>query len=227
MTTRWGSLGAGARYLLVASFAIVGLAFIGYSIRFGLRGLALDLSAQTYLYTPGAALPNLAIFSHMILGGTIMVLAPLQLSGRLRARRPRLHRATGYVIFTGAVATAIGGLAYIALRGTVAGGLMDVGSTLYGALMLVAAVQAVRLARARDFARHREWALRLFVLAMGSLIYRLHYVAWYSLTDGLWSTTELDGPFDQVQYFAFYLPYLALLELYLRWRPRRTVPAAG
>ncbi len=227
MTMRWGSLGAGARYLLVASVVLVGLAFTAYAIRFGLRGLAFDLSGQTYLYTPGAALPNVAIFSHMILGGAIMVLAPLQLSGRLRARWPRLHRVTGYVIFTGAVATALGGLAYIALRGTIAGGLMDVGSTLYGALMLIAAVQAVRLARARAFARHREWALRLFVLAMGSLIYRLHYVAWYALTDGLWSTPELDGPFDQVQYFAFYLPYLAALELYLRRRPRRTVAAAG
>ncbi len=213
-------------YLVLAVFAALGLAFAAYSMRFGVRGLGIDLSAETHLYTPGDERANLAIFAHMILGAAIMVLAPLQLSARLRARRPRVHRAVGYVIFTGAMATALGGLGYIALRGTVAGGLMDVGSTLYGALMLVAAVQAVRLARARELARHREWALRLFVLAMGSLIYRLHYVAWYALTDGMWSTPELDGPFDQVQYFAFYLPYLAALELWLRrgrYRPAGAV----
>ncbi len=211
---------------LAAGLALLGLLFAFYSVSFGARGLGLDLSDETHLHTPGGGLANLAIFSHMMLGAAIMVLAPPQLSARLRARWPRIHRATGYAIFIGAVATALGGLAYIALRGTVAGTMMDAGFALYGGLILAAAVQAVRLARARDFARHREWALRLFVLVMGSLIYRLHYAGWYLLTDGLWSTPELDGPFDQVQYFAFYLPYLAALEIWLRWRPRAAVAHA-
>ena len=76
----------------------------------------------------------------------------------------------------------------------------------------------MRAARAGDVTRHRAWALRLFVLIIGSLIFRLHYALWFLLTDGLWSTPQLDGPFDQVQYVAFYLPYLAALELWLRRR---------
>ena len=116
------------------------------------------------------------------------------------------------------VTVAVGGLIYIAVRGTIAGPLMDLGFALYGALMLGCAVQALRLARASEFERHSAWALRLFVLVMGSLIFRLQYVIWYSLTDGLWSNEQLTGPFDQVQYFAFYLPYLAALELWLRRR---------
>ena len=67
--------------------------------------------------------------------------------------------------------------------------------------MLGAAVQALRLARAGKFERHREWALRLFVLLMGSLVFRLHYVIWYSLTDGLWSNDQLTGKLRQASVF--------------------------
>lgn len=213
-----------AIYLGAGVLAVPALAFAAYSIIFGARGLGLDLSEETYLYVSGRVPANLAVFSHMILGGLIMVVAPLQLIGRLRARYPRLHRITGRVVVAGSITTALGGLGYIALRGTVAGALMDVGFALYGGLVIVAAVQVVRLARAGDVGQHRDWALRLFVLVMGSLIFRLHYTIWYLLTDGLWSTEHLDGPFDQVQYFAFYLPYLAALEVWIRLRSRRAMP---
>ena len=213
----WRPVGL-AKYLAAALVAVPVLAFAEYSLRFGLRGLGTDLSPETHIYTPGGWGVNLVVFAHMGLGAVIMVLAPLQLAGRVRARYPRLHRITGRVIVSGAILVALGGLAYIGIRGTVAGPLMDLGFTLYGVLMLGAAVQAARFARAGDFARHSEWALRLFVLVMGSLIYRLHYALWYLATDGLGSTEALDGPFDQVQYFAFYLPYLALLEVWIRRR---------
>lgn len=198
--------------------AVVVTGFAAYSLRFGLRGIGLDLSDETYIYTPGGTVANIAIFSHMILGAVAMVLVPFQPVAWLRRRYPWLHRIAGRVIVTASIVVALGGLAYIALRGTIAGPLMDAGFALYGALMLCCAVQALRHARAGDVARHSEWALRLAVLVMGSLIFRLHYVIWYSLTDGLWSNAQLTGPFDQVQYFAFYMPYLAALEIWLRAR---------
>lgn len=207
-----------ARYSGLVLLALCVLGFAAYSLRFGLRGLGIDLSEETYIYTPGGTFTNLAIFSHMILGAAAMVLVPFQLIGRIRQRLPWLHRMVGRVIVLASVTVAVGGLIYIAVRGTIAGPLMDLGFTLYGALMLGCAVQALRLARAGDFERHSAWALRLFVLVMGSLIFRLHYVIWFILTDGLWSNEQLTGPFDQVQYFAFYLPYLVALELWLRRR---------
>ena len=207
-----------ARYAGLALLALCVLGFAAYSLRFGWRGLGIDLSGETYIYTPGGTVTNFAIFSHMILGAAAMVLVPFQLIGRIRRRQPWLHRMLGRVIVLSSIAVAVGGLIYIALRGTIAGPLMDLGFALYGALMLGCAVQALRLARAGDFERHSAWALRLFVLVMGSLIFRLHYVLWFSLTDGLWSNEDLTGPFDQVQYFAFYLPYLLALELWLRRR---------
>lgn len=207
-----------AAYAGVAVLALAGLIFAAYAMGFGLRGLGRDLSSETYLYTPGRVPPNLAVFSHMILGGLVMLLIPLQLIGLVRVRYPRLHRVSGRVIVAGSILTALGGLAYIALRGTIGGPLMDAGFALYGLLFLVAAVQVMRLARAGDTPRHRAWALRLVVLILGSLIFRLHYTLWYLVTDGLWSNEALDGPFDRVQYVAFYLPYLGALELWLRRR---------
>lgn len=209
-----------ARWLGLIGLAVPVIAFAAYSMRFGLRGLGADLSAETYIYTSGAPLFNLAIFAHMVLGAVIMLLVPLQLSTGLRLRFPRQHRLAGRVIVGGAVCVALGGLAYIGLRGTIAGPLMDLGFAVYGGLFLLAAAQTLRHAHAGNHDRHRDWALRLLVLIMGSLLFRLHYVLWYLLTDGLWSTEQLDGPFDKVQYFAFYLPYLALLELWIRRRGR-------
>ena len=60
---------------------------------------------------------------------------------------------------------------------------------------------------------------RLFVLVLGSWLYRVHYGLWYLATDGLASTPEFTGTFDRVQNVAFYLPYLVLLEIWLRTRP--------
>jgi hypothetical protein len=211
------------KYLAIALIAVPVLVFAAYSLVFGMRGLALDLSQETYIYTAGGRITNLAIFSHMLLGGVVMMLAPLQLVSQLRIRYPRVHRISGRLIIVASTLIAFGGLAYIVLRGTIAGQLMDLGFALYGALMLGAAGQTIRHARAGAFRRHSEWALRLFVLVIGSLIFRLHYVIWYILTDGLWSNEALTGPFDQVQYFAFYLPYLILLELWFR---RQRVPRA-
>ena len=206
-------------YLLLGLLVLAALPFTLHSGRFGLGGLTSDLSADTHLWRAGAWLTNPLMFLHMLLGGALTALAPLQLMPVIRRRWPRLHRGAGYLLAGLAAVTAVAGLVFIALRGTVGGPWMDVAFALYGALMLLAAVQAPRMARAGDFARHRAWALRLAVLALGSLIYRVHYGFWYMATGGLASEADFTGLFDRLTLFAFYLPYLAALELWLRLRP--------
>ena len=95
---------------------------------------------------------------------------------------------------------------------------MNVGFALYGLLLLLAAVQAPRFAMAGDYERHRRWGLRLAILALGSWIYRVHYGLWFWLTQGWGVGSLLDGPFAQLKVFAFYLPYLIILEISFRWR---------
>jgi hypothetical protein len=160
---------------------------------------------------------NSAIYGHMTLGGLLTVLVLLQLIGPLRQRFPAVHRNLGYALAGLAVLTGIGGLLYIFWQGTIGGRVMDIGFGLYGCLIIGTAIQTVRFARQRD-PRHREWALRLFILALGSWLYRVHYGLWYLLTDGMYSNPDFTGGFDLVQTFAFYLPYLLILEFWMRSR---------
>jgi uncharacterized membrane protein len=191
------------------------LPFAIYAINFALGGLRDTLPAPHYVQSNNPV-ANFSIFSHMVAGAAITVLVPLQLIPSLRLRLPALHRWSGRVIIIAAVVTAVGGLVYIPLRGTIGGVPMNIGFSLYGVLVLITALQTIRYARARRIADHNAWALRFFWLALGSWFYRVHYGLWYLATDGLWSNPQFTGGFDLVQSFAFFLPYLIGIEVYLR-----------
>ncbi|ARE41081.1 membrane protein [Rhodovulum sp. P5] len=195
--------------------------FVAYSVGRGLS-IADPEEQATRLFHAGAPVSNVALYGHMVVGGLLTCLAPLQLLGLVWRRVPWQHRALGYAVASLALGTGVAGLVYIAQQGTIGGPLMNAGFGLYGALMVLAALQTVRLARRRDPA-HRDWALRLVVLALGSWLFRVHYGLWVGVTGGAAMTDDFRGAFDRVQTFAFYLPYLALLELYLRLFRRRDV----
>ncbi len=206
--------------LLVLS--VLTLGFAAYSFSFGLGGLT-GTDPGSRFFVPGAVWANIGIGVHMMTGAVITVLTPLQLIPALRRRAPAWHRRMGYLLVVCAVPTAVGGLIFISYRGTIGGPVMNIGFSLYGCLIGLSALQAMRHARARNFDLHYAWALRFFVLAIGSWLYRVHYGIWYALTDGLGSQPDFRGTFDVIQVFAFYLPYLAMVELYLR-RKRSGAP---
>jgi len=198
--------------------ALLALPFALYALDLGWRWQAGTLLEPTRIFDrPGWTSDGISL--HMLGGAVITVLAPLQLVAPLRRRYPRWHRWAGRITVALALVAALGGLGFILGRGTIGGPIMDAGFALYGGLMALAAVQTLRFARARELTRHRNWALRLFVLAIASWIFRVHYGLWFAATGGIGSTPALDGPFDRVQVFAFYLPYLALAEWWIRRRP--------
>ena len=197
--------------------------FIGRAIGFGLSGLGSDLSGKTHLYAADGVVSNPAMFGHMVTGAIITFLAPLQLLAPLRRRFPAIHRWSGRALCALAVVTAVAGLVYMAFRPTIGGPLMSLAFAGYGVCVLVAAFQTVRFARAREFERHRRWALRMFFLAIGSWLYRVQYQIWFLATGGLWMEPDFSGPFDLFQLFAFYVPYLVGLEFY--FRTRKITPA--
>lgn len=202
------TLGYGLLALLVLPFAY-------YAVNFGEAGLRQALPEPHYLFSENTA-ANMAIFAHMVMGGVITFLVPFQLMTALRRRYPALHRWSGRIIATAAIVTAMGGLVYIALRGTIGGLPMDAGFALYGALTLFAGARTWQLARQRDFRHHAAWALRFFWLAIASWLYRVQYGLWYLATDGLWSTPAFSGGFDLMMNVGFYLPHLIGVEIYLR-----------
>ncbi|MGF1543885.1 MAG: DUF2306 domain-containing protein [Parvularculaceae bacterium] len=173
------------------------------------------------LHRAGAPRSNAAIGAHFALGAVLLVLGPIQLFGVVRRRAPALHRWTGRVYVAAAFATAIGGLYFIAARGTVGGPAMSVGFAIYGALMALAAVQTARYAMARAFDAHRAWAVRLFALAVGSWLYRMEYGLWFAANGGAPATTpghteDFRGWFDVVMSYFFFVPNLIVAELFVR-----------
>ena len=204
--------------VLLVLLSLMTLGFVTHAFSTGVAALAGDSYVLGRLYAPAGWFSNSSISLHMVAGAVITCLAPLQIISTVRNRWPRLHRLSGYLIVSLSIAAALGGFGYMIIRGTVGGPLMTVGFTLYGMLMLICAVQTARFARERRFGTHRRWALRLFVLAIGSWLYRLHYGVWFAATGGMASNLEFTGFFDQIQVFAFYLPYLLLLELVFRIR---------
>lgn len=212
--TVWAVAGLGLLFLAVQEFA-------WHAMWRGVAALGGDTEARGRL--AGSSLSDVGIFAHMIAGGVVTVLAVVQWTAPIRRRWPVVHRISGRILAPLALVTAVGGLVYIVLRGTIGGGPMTVGFGLYGVLMAVAAVQTLRLALRGDRTRHQRWGTRLVVLALGSWIYRVHYGLWYGLTCsigpdycGIGSQPDFLGPFDLIQNVAFYLPYLALVEWHLR-----------
>jgi len=168
------------------------------------------------LYDSTTKSATIGIGVHFAAGGIILILGCIQLIEPLRERYPALHRWLGKVYILASVLTAIGGLAFIFIKGTIGGLVMDIGFAGYGILMFWAAIETFRYARAKQFENHRAWAIRLFALAIGSWLYRMDYGFWFLFTDGLGHTDSFDGPFDYFMSFFFYLPNLVVAELFIR-----------
>lgn len=214
----------------VLRWSLLGLVSVSWisAAAFGLYILAFYLTAITAhhldewnknlpgLYQKGNSASLIAMAAHLATGGIILLLGPVQLISKLRHRFPAMHRWLGRVyIFTAAVA-GLGGLGFIAAKGTIGGAVMNIGFGLYGVLMVFAAAASYWYARNLQFSAHRAWSIRLFALAIGSWLYRMDYGFWLLLAHGLGHTHDFHGPFDAVMSFFFYIPNLAIAELFIR-----------
>jgi uncharacterized membrane protein len=156
---------------------------------------------------------TIGIGIHFIAGGIILILGCIQLINPIRKKYPVFHRVVGRLYIIASLTAAIGGLTFIFLKGTIGGWVMDIGFSLYGILMFIAAIETIRHARKKYFEQHRAWPLRLFALALGSWLYRIDYGFWLLLADGYGHTETFKGLFDQVMSFFFFIPNLIVAEI--------------
>ena len=168
------------------------------------------------LYDSATKPATIGIGIHFAAGGIILILGCIQLIQRVRDTYPAVHRWLGRVYILSCLMASIGGLAFILIKGTIGGLVMDVGFSGYGILMFWAAIETFRHAKARRIEQHRAWAIRLFALAIGSWLYRMDYGFWFLFTDGLGHTETFSGPFDYFMSFFFYLPNLLVAEVFVR-----------
>lgn len=177
------------------------------------------------LYDPESPAGTAGIGLHFVTGAIILALGFAQFIAPIRDRFPTVHRWLGRIYVVCCLAAAVGGLVFIFTVGTIGGTVMDIGFGLYGVLMAIAAVQTMRHARAGRLEVHRQWAIRLFALAIGSWLYRMDYGFWLILANRLGHGENFTGPFDRVMAFAFYLPNLVVAEAYIRSQGKKA-PAA-
>jgi hypothetical protein len=103
---------------------------------------------------------------HILPGGAFLILAPLQFSSRIRSRYIQFHRWSGRILMLAALVAAVAGL-YFGLRMPY-GGLGEVTAiTFFGSLFVVAVGRAFLAIRRHQVARHREWMIRAFAIAIG------------------------------------------------------------
>jgi len=216
---KWAGIAlAGVVWISSAIFGAYILAYYGGAIPAGtLEDWNATLPKLYEAHTPAA---SAGIGLHFFAGAVLLLLGPVQLIGEIRAKAPAVHHWIGRLYALAAFAAGVGGLTFIALKGTVGGMMMNVAFAAYGALMVLAAVETVRHAMARRIETHRAWAIRLFALAIGSWLYRMGYGLFFAImgADDPGHTAAFDGWFDYVMDWAFFVPPLIVAEMFIRAR---------
>ena len=199
--------GAAAAWIMV----VLALAIGPFSYRYLIPGA--PLGAPEILANDFARYGVLTV--HAGLAATALLLGPLQFFARIRMRHPRWHRriGTAYVIcclFAGAAGLLLA-------LGSTAGPVATVGFGLLALAWIGATANAWRLARARDFVRHRRWMIRSYALTFAAVTLRLYLpVSIMVHLDYEWSYRAIS--------FLCWVPNLVVVELVLRRPGFRTIP---
>lgn len=109
---------------------------------------------------------RVASLAHVTGGVVVLLLGGLQFAQGLRRRAPMLHRWSGRTLLVAAAITGVSGL-YLGVGVPYAGVAEALPTLLFGTLFLLFVVRAYRAARCGEYARHREWMIRMFSLAAG------------------------------------------------------------
>ena len=153
---------------------------------------------------------------HVAGAATALLLGPVQFLPWVRRRFPGLHRTLGRVYVIGCLAGGVGGL-FMAF-GTMAGPIATTGFASLAVCWILANAQGWRLAVARRFDDHRAWMLRSFAMTFAAVTLRIYIVVLPML-----GVAYIDA--YRASSFLAWIPNLILVELYLRGRPKRAMPA--
>ncbi len=204
--------------------AIIGqLLFVYYILGFyvlsAIKGnLAAWSDVLPHGYIKGDNAGNAAIITHIFLAASITLAGILQMLPQVRARAPKFHRWNGRIYLVSLVIAAATGLYMVWFRHGVGDFTQHLGVSLNAVLILFCAGMALRHALARQFALHRRWALRLFLLANGVWFFRIGLMLWIGINHGPagFNPKTFEGPFLSFMSFANSLIPLIVCELYLR-----------
>ena len=128
---------------------------------------------------------------HVLPGGLFLLLASLQFSARIRRRHVHVHRWSGRLLLVAATVGVITGL-YFGVVIPYAGWGETMAIVLFGGLLLVAIGRGYIAIRRKEVARHREWMIRVFALALAISTVRIVAVVLdVALTPAGWSSRQI------------------------------------
>lgn len=208
---------AGLGWLALSALAIAVFAPLQYLLN-SLSDLAAHGGEIAVNYAPRPGWVRVAFYTHIVFGGLALLLSPVQLSSRVRARVPRLHRVTGRVVL---VAIALAGTAGFLLSWfNTAGPIGTAGFGTLAVLWVSFAGLGLRAILRGDVATHRRWMLRTFALTYAAVTLRLWLFALIPLL-GDFASAYVVVP------FLSWVPNLLVVEWMLRRSGVDPAPAAG
>lgn len=202
---------------------------------YGLTALRGDYHSWRFTngFVPGVTKGNWAVVMHVTSAAIVMLAGAIQLVPQVRNRFPVFHRWNGRIYMLTTVTLAGAGLYMTWIRGSVGDVWQHLGSTGNAVLIWLFAGLALRFAMARDFKRHRRWALRFFLVVSASWFIRIMLFLTFLVFQGPvgFDSATFTGPYLTFLSFAQYLIPLAVLELYFFAQDRpgalRRVAMAG
>jgi Predicted membrane protein (DUF2306) len=173
-------------------------------------------------YIQGDTAGNFMLIGHIVAAVLITLSGAAQFIPAIRRRVPRLHRWNGRIFIVTSFGLSLAGLYLLFVRGGPVTLAQQISTLLLGVLVMVCAAMAWRTALRRDFASHRRWALRLFLLVSSAIFIRstIALVSVILAGAGALDVTVIQGPILNVVTFAQYCVPLAVLELYF-WSQTR------
>ncbi len=216
-TIFWFSVTALGQWIFVAYI----VAFYGGTVLHGTTGTW--AKSLTHGLEPGDGIGNVALSAHLAFAAVITAAGPLQLVPAVRMRMPSLHRWIGRVYVVTALVMSASALYLAWIRNAHVGSIVQKsGISLDAVLILLCAGAALRFARRRQFAAHRRWAIRLFLVVSGSWFFRVGVFFNLLVNHGPFGfdAQTFEGPFLNFMTFAESLLPLAVFELYLMVQAR-------
>ncbi|WP_337041979.1 DUF2306 domain-containing protein [Emticicia sp. 17c] len=169
-------------------------------------------------YVAGDWKGNLVVGAHVLLAIIIVFGGPLQLIPAVRQRFPVFHRWLGRLYVVIAFLVSLAGVIMIWTRGGVGDMLQHVSISIQGVYIMVFAFLTFQYAKKRQFALHRAWALRLFMVVNGVWFFRVGLMSWLVINGGPagFDPETFTGPFlTALSVFTYVVPLsLLVLELY-------------
>nr|WP_083977038.1 DUF2306 domain-containing protein [Herbidospora sakaeratensis] len=159
------------------------LSAVGFAVASVPPYLSGDAADAPLPLNPDVALHYLSLAVHALPGGLALALGPLQFVGRLRARRPKLHRVVGRVYMISVVIASIAAAVNAAI--TISGFAVQVAFFILVAAWLYTVAMAYRCIRRGEARLHRIWMIRNYALTFAAVTLRVYLLLGLQLSPSL------------------------------------------